>query len=117
MLHKVFPSVSRRMSLSGSALGGLDIRAFQISWSVRGQNGPQLLAIGPFRGPSVRVTHQMCDVLHRHPCARQQRDEAVPKFSWSPLFSCKPGVSRYLRKGAPNVCGVEGGATLGGKPE
>ena len=107
------------MALSGRGGqgGGLAGRAVGIEEVIHrlraaSQHWAQFLAIHLFRRTGVRMANQMRDVLNWYPCARQQRDEAVPQLSRCPFLRVEPSMRRYLAKRTPNVGRVEWGAAL-----
>jgi hypothetical protein len=92
--------------LAGCAVG---IEEGHPSPSRRVLHGAQFLAIHLFRCTGVGVPYQMCDVLNRNPCAREQRDETVSQLSRCPFLRVEPGVLGYLAEGTPNIGCVERG--------
>jgi hypothetical protein len=54
------------------------------------------------------VPDQMCDVLNRNPCARQQRDETVPQLSRCPFLRVEPACSAIWRNARRTLAASRG---------
>src|SRR4051812_2372439 len=52
----------------------------------------------------------MGDVFDGHPCAREQRHEAVPELAWCPSFRVEAGCCDSAAERSPHIRRVEGRA-------